>query len=58
MSEVVEMQEEEEERMSGKFDKTAQNRNWLPWLDEVRTFFDQSCFNEDARPTLQSDLIN
>ncbi len=33
ISEAVKMQAEEEERTGKKFDKTAQNENWLPRLD-------------------------
>lgn len=24
--------------MCGQFDKTAQNEEWLPWLDSLRSF--------------------
>jgi hypothetical protein len=42
ISEAVKMQAEEEERTGKKFDKTAQNENWLPWLDSFRTSLAQA----------------
>lgn len=38
ISEAVRMQAEEEARTGKKLDETAQNENWLPWLDDFRTF--------------------